>query len=492
MDKLFTAYSAAKGRAMRGDFVDKLHSRATVTGLLVILIVLVSKQYNGEAIKCWLPTQFSGEQESYIHQFCWINNTYYYPTEKDPDQFKPSDRYTIQYYQFILFILSGQIMLFFLPSLIWNTLVSDSGSYINKLLDSVDRSKIFEHECAKEEETPKFPMPLRSPNDEMNNTSNQLDDSTLSEIALLENHTLLSNDYTDKFRNNFSNLKSALGRSSSLKPRDSMKKVSYDAQPSNVVFMDSQEKDPGYKPTKKSLSIKKKLSKVLIKPIRGVKNLAFFYFGMKFFNLANVMGQLIGLRFIFGPGFWRYGYDYITKVMNHEDPMFMSKQFPIVTICDYYVHQNLRRVHWNSSQCLLAINVFIEKFYVFIWLWFYVLLFLTFFNILSWFLEIYSSTSTNFILKYLRIKERMNENWIERLSRGQRASSVMKKNEYSGNEKLTFRSPVNKQNVEQFFKEQLGYDGLVMMHIVKSVAGDMIFIDLLSGLFTDYLKKKAE
>ena len=188
--------------------------------------------------------------------------------------------------------------------------------FVSLIHDIIFKAKIFEHECAKEEETPKFPMPLRSPNDEMNNTSNQLDDSTLSEIALLENHTLLSNDYTDKFRNNFSNLKSALGRSSSLKPRDSMKKVSYDAQPSNVVFMDSQEKDPGYKPTKKSLSIKKKLSKVLIKPIRGVKNLAFFYFGMKFFNLANVMGQLIGLRFIFGPGFWRYGYDYITKVIN--------------------------------------------------------------------------------------------------------------------------------------------------------------------------------
>ena len=71
MDKLFTAYSAAKGRAMRGDFVDKLHSRATVTGLLVILIVLVSKQYNGEAIKCWLPTQFSGEQVN--HEFVLIS-----------------------------------------------------------------------------------------------------------------------------------------------------------------------------------------------------------------------------------------------------------------------------------------------------------------------------------------------------------------------------------------------------------------------------------
>ena len=103
--------------------------------------------------------------------------------------------------------------------------------------------------------------------------------------------------------------------------------------------------------------------------------------------------------------------------MNNEDPLWMSKQFPIVTICDYYVHQNLRKVHWNSSQCLLAINILIEKFYVFIWLWLYILLILTVLNIVSWFHEIYSSTSTGFIYKYLRIKEKMHENYENRMNR---------------------------------------------------------------------------
>ncbi len=151
------------------------------------------------------------------------------------------------------------------------------------------------------------------------------------------------------------------------------------------------------------------MSKVIVKPIRGVKNLALYYFAMKFFNLTNVIVQLVGLRFVFGADFWRYGFDYMAKIMNNEDPLWMSKQFPIVTICDYYVHQNLRKLHWNSSQCLLAINVLIEKFYVFIWLWLYVLLILTLMNIVSWFLEVFSSTRTGFILKYLRIKEKMND-----------------------------------------------------------------------------------
>ena len=63
MDELFSAYDAAKNRGIRGDFIDRLHSRYTIVYLLVILIVIVSKQYNDNgAISCWLPTQFSDEQ----------------------------------------------------------------------------------------------------------------------------------------------------------------------------------------------------------------------------------------------------------------------------------------------------------------------------------------------------------------------------------------------------------------------------------------------
>lgn len=60
----------------------------------------------------------------------------------DADKFgtDPQNKYGIHYYQFVLFILSGQIMLFYLPSVLWKIVSSDSGAYINKMLDSVDRS----------------------------------------------------------------------------------------------------------------------------------------------------------------------------------------------------------------------------------------------------------------------------------------------------------------------------------------------------------------
>ncbi len=71
MDKLFfTAYSAAKGRVLRGDFTDRLHSNYTVTCLLAILLILVSKQYSEGAIACWLPKQFTGDQVNSTQHTC--------------------------------------------------------------------------------------------------------------------------------------------------------------------------------------------------------------------------------------------------------------------------------------------------------------------------------------------------------------------------------------------------------------------------------------
>lgn len=92
-------------------------------------------------IKCWLPGQFSDEQADYTHQLCWINNTYYYPDVTDADLFPESNKDTILYYQYILFILFGQALLFFLPTMAWELLARNSTGYIRKILDDAQKSK---------------------------------------------------------------------------------------------------------------------------------------------------------------------------------------------------------------------------------------------------------------------------------------------------------------------------------------------------------------
>ena len=63
---VLTAYESTKKRAIKGDFIDKLHSQFTVTFLVVILVLIVAKQYEGNYIACWLPTQFSESQVGFL------------------------------------------------------------------------------------------------------------------------------------------------------------------------------------------------------------------------------------------------------------------------------------------------------------------------------------------------------------------------------------------------------------------------------------------
>ena len=439
MDKIFSAYDSAKRKAIQGDFIDKLHSQYTVGLLLVIIFLVVSKQYDGSAIACWLPTNFNGAQEEYVHQFCWINNTYSYPFEEDAENFAQSDKYVIRYYQYILFILSGQVLLFYLPSFLWEAMASDSATYVNKILEQCKRDKVFHSQ-------------IKSFSKEIDKKEKETRESNDMSQSVTESHSLLvSSTYIENFKSNFERLKHHNIKSNQKKLNDD-----------NSELMTQR----GTK--SKFQGLKKKIFDT-IRPIKGVKNLALFYFIFKFLNLINVFAQIVCLWFIFGNDFYKYGFDFIDRLYNNEYPMFLSKQFPIMALCDYYIHQNLGKIHWNSSQCLLAINILIEKFFVIIWFWLYILFVVTIINIFSWFIEILPFHKNNFLMKYLSIKEKM-----------------LSKRIHLENNPTT---PLNLQEVDNFQKKSLGNDGVIMMHMIKSVAGDLIFIELLNEIWLDHLKR---
>ena len=62
MDKIISAYDIAKSNTIKGDFIDRLHSKYTVIFLFTTCILVGLRQYDKKAIACWLPNQFSDEQ----------------------------------------------------------------------------------------------------------------------------------------------------------------------------------------------------------------------------------------------------------------------------------------------------------------------------------------------------------------------------------------------------------------------------------------------
>ena len=60
------------------------------------------------------------------------------------------------------------------------------------------------------------------------------------------------------------------------------------------------------------------------------------------------------------------------------------------------------------------------------------------------------------------------------------------KNAQDGNQQLEF----NKVNLKKFQRKYLESDGYVMLHIIKSVAGDIVFMELLYEIWLDFVNNE--
>ena len=49
---------------------------------------------------------------------------------------------------------------------------------------------------------------------------------------------------------------------------------------------------------------------------------------------------------------------------------------------------------------------------------------------------------------------------------------------------------IKTEDIEDFYKKNLGKDGFVMLYILKAAAGDLVFIELLNEFWNDYHRKK--
>ena len=106
------------------------------------------------------------------------------------------------------------------------------------------------------------------------------------------------------------------------------------------------------------------------------------YLSMKLLYLTNVVGQLFLLNAFLGTNYHLYGYEIISKMIANED-FTASERFPRVTLCDFTIRV-LGNIHPHTVQCVLPINLFNEKIYIFVWFWFVFVALATMISFFTW------------------------------------------------------------------------------------------------------------
>lgn len=124
------------------DFSDRLNYRYTVALLIFFSIILTTRQYGSEVIKCWVPAHFTSNYEQYVSQICWITNTYHFEANENiPKNKDDRAKNEIRYYQWVSFVLLFQALAFYLPRIMWNSFSLRCGLSISDLVEAGNNYK---------------------------------------------------------------------------------------------------------------------------------------------------------------------------------------------------------------------------------------------------------------------------------------------------------------------------------------------------------------
>ena len=90
----------------------------------------------------------------------------------------------------------------------------------------------------------------------------------------------------------------------------------------------------------------------------------------EFLNLANVIGQLYFMNFFFDGTFFDFGLKVIRSETQEETVQKMSNVFPKIAKCNLTDYGPSGTIQRKDTWCVLPMNNFNGKFYIFLWFWY--------------------------------------------------------------------------------------------------------------------------
>ena len=182
------------------------------------------------------------------------------------------------------------------------------------------------------------------------------------------------------------------------------------------------------------------------------------YLFCKFLYLLNVVGQLFLLNAFLGTNYHVYGYDILKKIANDEE-WAASEVFPRVTLCDFHV-RTLGNIHRHTVQCVLPINLFNEKIYIFLWFWFVFDALAIILNLFTWiYRAMVKADHVRYVKHHLVAMDSFKSKPLEE---------------------------EDKKRINYFTRYYLRQDGILVLRLVGINSNELIVAEFLKELYRNY------
>ncbi|KAK4469514.1 hypothetical protein MN116_006599 [Schistosoma mekongi] len=182
--------------------------------------------------------------------------------------------------------------------------------------------------------------------------------------------------------------------------------------------------------------------------------LFYFYVTIKLLYVINIFSQLYLMQIFLGVKSYFFGI-YTLNDLIHGNVWSETGHFPRITYCDFEA-KKLGKNYKYTLQCVLPLNLFLEKVYVFLWFWFVFVGCLTVYSLLKWLTRLTLTESRyNFISRFL-------QSW------------------YDTHQHL---GELDNVKLKLFVNNYLNLDGVFLLWLISINANDLIINELIIALW---------
>jgi len=176
---------------------------------------------------------------------------------------------------------------------------------------------------------------------------------------------------------------------------------------------------------------------------------------VKILYFGNCVAQLFLLNTFLGTNYNVYGFEVMQSLAMGED-WTTSPRFPRITLCDFEIRQMTNVQRW-TVQCVLPINLFNEKIFIFLWFWIVLIAALSAFSVVvTIYATIFPQHRRSYMRKYLRLSD------------------------------LYKKTDIDRKILRKFVESYLKQDGVYVLRAVSNNANDVIATELVKLLFEHF------